>query len=49
MNRTISAGIPDSARDVVVQPGMNAVQTAFGVKDIREIAQDLSGISVDSL
>jgi hypothetical protein len=49
MNRTIPADIPDPARDVVVQPGMNAVQTAFGVKDIRELAQDFSGISVDSL
>jgi len=49
MNRTIPADIPDSARDVVVQQEMNAIQTAFGIKDIRELAQDFPGISVDSL
>jgi len=48
MNRTIPVDIPDPARDVVVQLEMNAVQTAFGVKDIRELAQDFPGISVDS-
>jgi hypothetical protein len=49
MNRIIPADIPDPARDVVVQPGMNSLQTAFGIKDIRELAQDFPGISVDSL
>ena len=49
MNRIIPADIPDPARDVVVQPGMNSLQTAFGIKDIRELAQDFQGISVDSL
>ena len=49
MNRTIQADIPDPARDVVVQLEMNAVQTASGVKDIRELARDFPGISVDSL
>jgi len=43
------ADIRDMVRDVAVQTGMNVVQTAFGVKDIREIAQDFLGISVDSL
>jgi len=49
MNRTIPADIPDPARDVVVQQETNAVQTAFGIKNIRELAQDFPGISVDSL
>ena len=49
MNRTIPADISDPARDVVVQLEMNAVQTSFGIKDIRELAQDFPGIGVDSL
>ena len=49
MNRTIPADIPDPARDVVVHLEMNAIQTAFGIKDIRELDQDFPGISVDSL
>jgi len=49
MNEIIPAGIPDPTRDMAVQLEINAVQTAFGVKDIREAAQDFAGISLDSL
>jgi hypothetical protein len=35
--------------DAANQIELHMVQTAFGVKDIREVAQDFSGISMDSL
>ena len=49
IKKELSVDILDYVCDVAIQLEMNAVQTAFGVKDIRELAQDFSGISVDSL
>jgi hypothetical protein len=49
IKKELSVDILDYVCDVAVQLEMNAVQTAFGVRDIKEIAQDFSGISVDSL
>jgi hypothetical protein len=49
IRKELSVDILDYVCDVAIQLEMNAVQTAFGVKDVKEIAQDFSGISVDSL
>ena len=49
IKKELSVDILDYVCDVAVQLEMNAIQTAFGIKDIRELAQDFSGISVDSL
>jgi hypothetical protein len=49
IKKELSVDILDYVCDVAIQLEMNAVQTAFGVKDVKEIAQDFSGISVDSL
>jgi len=49
IKKELSVDILDYVCDVAVQLEMNAVQTAFGVKDIKDMAQEFSGISVDSL
>jgi len=49
IKKELSVDILDYVCDVAIQLEMNAVQTAFGVKDIKEMAQDFSGISIDSL
>ena len=49
IKKELSVDILDYVCDVAVQLEINAVQTAFGVKDIREAAQDFAGISLDSL
>lgn len=49
IKKELSVDILDYVCDVAVQLEMNAIQTAFGIKDIKELAQDFSGISVDSL
>ena len=49
IKKELSVDILDYVCDVAVQLEMNAVQTAFGVKDIKDMTQDFAGISVDSL
>jgi hypothetical protein len=49
MQKELSVDILDYMCDAANQIDLNMVQTAFGVKDIREVAQDFSGISMDSL
>ena len=49
IKKELSVDILDYVCDVAIQLEMNAVQTAFGVKDVRDMAQEFSGISVDSL
>ncbi len=49
IKKELSVDILDYVCDVAVQLEINAIQTAFGIKDIKELAQDFSGISVDSL
>jgi len=49
IKKELSVDILDYVCDVAVQLEINAIQTAFGVKDIKEMAQEFSGISVDSL
>jgi hypothetical protein len=49
IKKELSVDILDYVCDVAVQLEMNAVQTAFGVRDIKDMAQEFSGISVDSL
>jgi len=49
MKKELSVDILDYVCDVAVQLEINAVQTAFGVRDIKEMTQDFAGISVDSL
>jgi len=49
IKKELSVDILDYVCDVAVQLEMNAVQTAFGVIDIKDMAQEFSGISVDSL
>jgi hypothetical protein len=49
IQKELSVDILDYMCDAANQIELNMVQTAFGVKDIREVAQDFSGISMDSL
>jgi hypothetical protein len=49
IKKELSVDILDYVCDVAIQIEISAVQTAFGVKDIRDLAQDFSGVSVDSL
>jgi len=49
MQKELSVDILDYMCDAANQIELNMVQTAFGVRDIREVAQDFSGISMDSL
>ena len=49
MQKELSVDILDYMCDAANQIELSMVQTAFGVKDIREVAQDFSGISMDSL
>jgi hypothetical protein len=47
--RELSIDILDYMCDAAIQLDMNVVQTAFGVKEIGEIMQDFTGISLDTL
>jgi hypothetical protein len=47
--RELSVDILDYMCDAAVALDMPSVQTAFGVKQVRDIAQDFEGISLDSL
>jgi len=49
IQKELSVDILDYMCDAATQIELNMVQTAFGVRDIREVAQDFSGISMDSL
>ena len=49
IQKELSVDILDFMCDAANQIDLNMVQTAFGVRDIREVAQDFSGISMDSL
>jgi len=48
-HKELSVDILDYMCDVAAQLDISAVQTAFGVRDIGEIAQEFRGISMDSL
>lgn len=48
-HKELSIDILDYMCDVAGQLGITAVQTAFGVREIGEIAEDFHGISMDSL
>lgn len=49
IKKELSVDILDYVCDVAIQLEINAVQTAFGVKDLKDMTQDFAGISVDSL
>jgi hypothetical protein len=49
IQKELSVDILDYMCDAASQLGLEQVQTAFGVKDIRSVAQDCTGISMDSL
>jgi hypothetical protein len=46
--RELSIDILDFVCDAALDINMNAVQTAFGVKEIQEMSEQFSGISMDS-
>ncbi|MGD1004262.1 MAG: hypothetical protein ABR887_02450 [Methanoregulaceae archaeon] len=48
-NKELSVDILDYMCDVALQIELTAIQTAFGVKQVKELSQDFTGISVDSL
>ncbi|MDI9632704.1 MAG: hypothetical protein QFX32_01445 [Methanolinea sp.] len=48
-HKELSVDILDYMCDVAAQLDITAVQTAFGVKEIGEIAEDFRGVSLDSL
>ncbi|MEN6610845.1 MAG: hypothetical protein ABFC24_08375 [Methanoregulaceae archaeon] len=47
--KELSVDILDYMCDAAVALDLTAVQTAFGVKDIREMGQEFSGVSLDTL
>ena len=47
--KELSVDILDYMCDAAIALDLNVVQTAFGVKEIREMAQEFSGISLDTL
>jgi len=49
IQKELSVDILDYMCDTANALEMNMVQTAFGVRDIQQVAQDFSGISLDSL
>ena len=49
LHKELSVDILDYVCDAANELELNSVQTAFGVRDIKEVAQDFSGISLDSL
>ena len=49
IQKELSIDILDYMCDAANSIGVDAVQTAFGVKDIQTVAQDFNGISMDSL
>jgi len=48
-NRELSVDILDYMCDAALQIELTAIETAFGVKQVKELSQDFTGISVDSL
>jgi hypothetical protein len=49
INKELSVDILDYMCDAANSIEIGAVQTAFGVRNIQEVAQDFNGISMDSL
>ena len=49
IQKELSVDILDYMCDAANSLELNMVQTAFGVRDIQQIAQDFSGVSLDSL
>jgi len=49
IQKELSVDILDYMCDAAYSLELNMVQTAFGVRDIQQIAQDFSGVSLDSL
>jgi hypothetical protein len=49
IHKELSVDILDYMCDAANQLEIEQVQTAFGVKDIRSVAQDFTGVSLDSL
>jgi hypothetical protein len=49
IQKELSVDILDYMCDAANTLELNMVQTAFGVRDIQQVAQDFSGISLDSL
>ena len=49
LQKELSVDILDYMCDAANSLDLNMVQTAFGVRDIQQVAQDFSGISLDSL
>jgi hypothetical protein len=49
IQKELSVDILDYICDAANQLELTQVQTAFGVRDIKDIAQDFTGISMDSL
>jgi len=49
IHKELSVDILDYVCDAANQLEIVSVQTAFGVKDLKEVAQDFTGISMDSL
>ena len=47
--KELSVDILDYMCDAAIALDMMAVQTAFGVKDIKEMGQEFGGISLDTL
>ena len=47
--RELSVDILDYMCDAAIALDLQTVQTAFGVKQVKDLAQDFEGISLDSL
>ena len=49
VHKELSVDILDYMCDAANQLELTQIQTAFGIRDISEVAQDFTGISMDSL
>ncbi|MBN1167352.1 MAG: hypothetical protein JXA44_09525 [Methanospirillaceae archaeon] len=49
VKKELSIDILEYVCDIASELEMNAVRTAFGVKEIRDMVEDFRGISIDSL
>jgi hypothetical protein len=49
IHKELSVDILDYMCDAANSLELNTVQTAFGTRDIQQVAQDFSGVSLDSL
>lgn len=49
VQKELSVDVLDYMCDAAIQLDLNVVQTAFGICDVRQVAQDFNSVSIDTL